>query len=147
MENNSDFELVPEDLTYFKDEKTGGIKAGGYSINSTLLSSNTSPIIKGGKKRTLDTTNISNLENKVSDKFNNMVIPAGLLYLHQSLPHTSYGPIEVCEMDDVIPEDLYSRLVALSEVKEKEKQKKLTRNKRNKVAVKKGRKTKKQSIH
>jgi len=132
---NDNEPLVSNDLTYYKDGG-GVIKAGGYSINSELLKNNQSPMTKGGNKKH------KNDENRVSDKFNSMVIPAGLLFINKSLPpnnnESDYGQIEMCEMNNVVPDDLYSRLVTLAEIKEK--QKKLSRNKKTKMN--KGKKTK-----
>jgi hypothetical protein len=137
----NDIELTPDDLIYYTD-KYGKINAGGYPVNSKFLNEHKPIMLKGGKKH--DTTKInlktSEGENKESDKFDNMVIPAGLLYLHKSLntPYSDYGTIEVCEMDDVIPDDLFSRLVTLAEIHQK--QKKLSRSK--KLKPKKNKNTK-----
>ena len=135
---DNDTQLTPEDLIYYTD-KSGEIKAGGYSINSKLLANNKPIMLIGGKQNTSVNLNLDSSqaeqENISSHKLDNMVIPAGLLYIQQSLNKThtpEYGAIEVCEMDDVVPEDLYSRLMKLAEVKE-QKQKKLSRNKKHKV--------------
>ena len=123
--------LGPDDLTYYKDG-AGLIKAGGYLINSELLKNNQSPMTKGGKKQKPSAID----DNRVSEKFNSMVIPAGLLFMHtQDNNESDYGHIEMCEMNDTVPEDLYSRLVMLAEIKEK--QKKLSRNKKTKIIKRK----------
>lgn len=129
-------ELGPEDLTYFVD-KTNEIKAGGFSIKSSLLGGKKPLLVKGGKKHSIN-INQDEDKNTVSDQFNNMVIPAGLLYLHQSLNSANtntddYGTIQVCQMESSVPDDLYTRLVDLAELKEKEKEKKLSRNKKLKI--------------
>ena len=144
-----------DDLVYYT--KNGQIQAGGYSINSTLLKNNIPAVntyTGGGKKHKPTKINMSDNENesKVSDKFNNMVIPAGLLYLDQTINNNNnnnnnnsdnaYGPIEICEMDDVVSDDLYSKLVDLAEIKEKEHQKKSTRGKKYTKKTTKGKKTK-----
>ena len=138
------YELTPDDLIYHTS-KNGEIKAGGFSINSTLLKQKIPVVKTGGKKQKPNINiNITDSDNKVSDKFDNMVIPAGLLYLHQSMNNTADNnagtdyAYEVCEMNDVVPEDLYNRLVNLAEIKteKSEKSKKLTRNKKNKLKKK-----------
>ena len=136
------------DLVYYT--KNGIIQAGGYSINSTLLKNNIPAVNTysggGGKKHKSTKINLTtDDDSKVSDKFNNMVIPAGLLYLDQTINNNSaneYGPIEICEMDDVVSDDLYSKLVDLAEIKEKEHQKKSTRGKKYNKKTTKGKKTK-----
>ena len=129
-----------DDLVYYT--KNGVIQAGGYSINSTLMKNNLPAVntyTTGGKKHKSTKINMYENESKVSDKFNNMVIPAGLLYLDQTINNNKeeYGPIEICEMDDVVSDDLYSKLVNLAEIKEKEHKKKSTRGKKNKTSTKK----------
>ena len=132
MDDNSiDYELTPDDLIYHTS-KNGEIKAGGYSINSTLLKKKM-PVVKGGKKNVNVNMNSADSDNKVSERFDNMVIPAGLLYLNHTIDNKSGdNKIEVCEMNDVVPEDLYSKLMNLAEIKETKetKSKKLTRNKK-----------------
>jgi hypothetical protein len=132
------------DLVYYT--KNGIIQAGGYSINSTLLKNNIPAVntYTGGKKQKSTKINMSTDTEKVSDKFNNMVIPAGLLYLDRTINNSAnaYGPIEICEMGDVVSDDLYSKLVDLAEIKEKEHQKKSTRGKKYNKKTTKGKKTK-----
>jgi hypothetical protein len=136
------YELTPEDLTFYTD-KTNEIKAGGFSINSSLLKNHIEQVSTGGNKnknKQKSKINLDNTETKVSEKFDNMIIPAGLLFLQQNTNHgnmSDYGAIEVCEMNDTIPEDLYSKLLSLAEIKEINK--KMTRNKKHKI--KKNKKT------
>ena len=56
------YELTPEDLIFYTD-KTGGIKAGGFSVNSSLLKSQLQPATIGGNKsKTKSTINLDNNE-------------------------------------------------------------------------------------
>ena len=117
--DNNESELTPDDLIYYTD-KSGEIKAGGYSINSKFLKENKPVMVNGGGKKEKNINlSVSNVDGKPSDKLNNMVVPAGLVYLQQSLrtPYSDYGQIEVCEMKDAVPDDLYSRLLNLVEIK------------------------------
>jgi hypothetical protein len=134
-------ELTPEDLTFYTD-KTSEIKAGGFSVNSSLLTNKIQQASIGGSKRK-SKINLDNNELKVSEKFDNMIVPAGLLYLHQNTNNgyldSNYGTIDVCEMSHSIPDDLYSKLLSLAEIKKTNK--KQTRNKKNKLQNKKAKKT------
>ena len=126
--------LGGDDLVYYTT-KNGEIKAGGYSVNSTMLQKKKPVNVNvnvGGKKK-----NNSINEINVSDKFNTMVVPAGLLYLDENLNTNTndHEPIEVCEMNDIVPDDLYSKLMNLAEIKEK--QKKTTRARKHKIKKRK----------
>ena len=83
--------LKSDDLV-FNTDKNGNITAGGFSVDSCLLKSGVSPIttINNGTKK----------GGSVSSIFNNLAVPAGLLYMQQSLgtTYTSlflYGTITV----------------------------------------------------
>ena len=69
--------LKSDDLV-FNTDKNGVITAGGFSVNSCLLKSGVSPIttINNGSKKG---------GGSVSAIFNNLAVPAGLLYMQQSL--------------------------------------------------------------
>ena len=69
-----------EDLIFYKDPNTDTIMSGGYSIQSILLKENFSPM------QTLNIPNDQNggnNDNKVSNIFDNLAIPAGLFYSPQ----------------------------------------------------------------
>ena len=65
----------------------------------------------------------------VSDIFNNLAVPAGLLYMQQSI--SSSFPSNNKE-DEVITDTLYDRLLGLATGDDKSEKKRQTRRKKNK---------------
>ena len=137
MENSLNQET---DMIY--NTEGGNTTAGGYSIESLLLnqgmpalySSNSNTNSGGGK------------EEKVSDRFKHLAVPAGLFYMHESVNKTmNEGNVikdsnVINDMNDssVINDDLYEKLLKLAEhnVKEtphKTKQPKQTKKRANKI--------------
>jgi hypothetical protein len=112
--------LKSDDLV-FNTDKNGDITAGGFSVNSCLLKSGVSPI-----------TTINNGSQKggsVSTIFNNLAVPAGLLYMQQSLA-TAYSPENG---DETISDTLYDKLLNLASDKPEIKKKKKSRRNRKKA--------------
>lgn len=125
-------ELTPSDLTFYK--KDGLIQAGGFTINSCLMNNHLPLISKGGAKKN---KNVNIVEHdKVSESYDQLAVPAGLLYIHESImPSTSKTPqIEMCEMSKTIPDDLFDRLVELAEIRNAHR--KFTRSKKSKIGSK-----------
>jgi hypothetical protein len=78
------------DLDMIYNMNDGKIMAGGYSVNSMLLNNKQSALYQEGGKGT----------NKVSDRFKNLAVPAGLLYIND----TSYKNNII--NDDIINDDI-----------------------------------------
>jgi len=111
--------LKSDDLV-FNTDKNGNITAGGFSVDSCLLKSGVSPI-----------TTINNGSQKggsVSEIFKNLAVPAGLLYMQQSLA-TSYSS---GDGDEIISDTLYDKLLNLATDKPKVQKKKKSRRNRKK---------------
>jgi hypothetical protein len=96
-----------DDLVYTNDTKNN-VYAGGFSINSILLKSGVSPIMTlnqpmygGGDKEA---------SVKVSDLFNNLVVPNWALSYNNRI---GGRPYKKEEDDDVIDDDLHDNLVEL----------------------------------
>ena len=90
----------------FMKEKNGQLLVGGYKINSKLFDNQmafkTMNNMSGGSKQ-----NSNNDDGKVSSLFNNLAVPAGLLYFTDNIladPITSIS-------DGVIDDLLYDRLL------------------------------------
>ena len=124
-------ELTPSDLTFYK--KDGIIQAGGFTINSCLMNNQMPLIAKGGAKKNKN-INLAQ-HDKVSESYDQLAVPAGLLYIHQSIMpnanEVAVPQIEMCEMSKTIPDDLFDRLVELAEVKNAHR--KFTRSKKSKL--------------
>jgi hypothetical protein len=112
--------LKSDDLV-FNTDKNGDITAGGFSVDSCLLKSGVSPI-----------TTINNGSQKggsVSEIFKDLAVPAGLLYMQQSLA-TAYSS---GNGDEIISDSLYDKLLNLATDKPKVQKKKKSRRNRKKT--------------
>jgi hypothetical protein len=75
-----------EDLIFYKDPDSGNIMSGGYSIQSILLKDNMSPMttlnLQHGQYGQYGGVN-GDVNDKVSNIFDNLAVPAGLFYTPQ----------------------------------------------------------------
>ena len=120
------------ELVFNKDTNLG-IYSGGFSVNSIMLKGGMSPIM------TMNTQQIGGNFNKVSDLFNDLVVPNWALSYNNRIVGGKYKEVEHddsdSEDDDVLDDDLHEKLLELVKehnIKAKENKKKITRrNKKN----------------
>jgi hypothetical protein len=106
----------PADIV-FNTNENGDVTAGGFSVNSCLLKSGLSPIT---------TMNGSSQKGgSVSEIFKNLAVPAGLLYMQQSL--ASSFPSD--NNNETVSDALYDKLLNLATDKPKLQKKKKSRRK------------------
>jgi hypothetical protein len=115
--------IGPDELIYNND---GGIHSGGFSVNSIMLKNGLSPIM------TMNNMNVNDMQiggNKVSDLFNNLVIPNWSLsynykngVVYEGGSHSVYNEDDPDHDDDdeILEEDLHEKLLNLVKVNEKE---------------------------
>ena len=117
----------------FNNDIKEGIHSGGFDVKSIMMKAGMSPIM------TVNTEQFGGGE-KVSDLFNNLVIPNWTLSYNNRITGGKYKEVEhddSDEEDDVIHDDLHEKLLEL--VKEhnteiKKTKKKTTRRMKNKKA-------------
>jgi hypothetical protein len=97
-----------DDLVYTNDTKNN-VYAGGFSINSILLKSGVSPIMTMNQPMYGGATD-KEASVKVSDLFNNLVVPNWALSYNNRI---GGRPYKEEEEDDVIDDDLHDNLVEL----------------------------------
>ena len=103
-----------EDLIFYKENNQ--IMSGGYSIDSILLKEGIAPmttlnnLLSGGNKE------------QVSNLFENLAVPAGLLYIHQKPKFNEHNYDEPCD-HCVLSDDIHDQLFALIELNKPKKQK------------------------
>ena len=121
--------LESSDLV-FNTNDNGDVTAGGFLVNSCLLKSGLSPIatMNGGNHK----------GGGVSQIFNNLAVPAGLLYMQQSLATASPSG----SGDETISDDLYDKLLNLAMDKPEPQRKKKSRRNRKKTSQKNTRRRK-----
>lgn len=116
----------------FNNDINGGIHSGGFNVNSIMMKAGMSPII------TVNTGEPQTAGAKVSDLFNNLVIPNWALSynIHNGGKYKEVEHDNTVDDDDFIDDDLHDKLLDL--VKEpntkiqQTPKKKLTRKTKNK---------------
>lgn len=99
--------IGPNELVFTNDVKEG-IHSGGFSVKSIMMKSGMSPIM------TLNTQQMGG--DKVSDIFNDLVIPNWTLSYNNRIVGGKYKEVEhddSDEDDDTIDEDLHDKLLDL----------------------------------
>ena len=115
--------LSPADLVIAKNSE-GIATALGYPINSLLLQQN-KPLFGGGKKKIHRKGNDRERDEEEEYDYDNLAIPAGLVCTTETICRQPEMMEVNAESDeDVIPEGLYEKLLALAETTQP---KKLTR--------------------
>lgn len=125
------------ELVFNKDIQ-GDIYSGGFDVKSIMMKAGMSPIM------TVNTEQIGGGE-KVSDLFNNLVIPNWTLSYNNRLVGGKYKEVEHNDSDsedDIIDDDLHEKLLELVKEHNNEikKKKKFTRRSKNKKGGTKRRK-------
>jgi len=104
--------IGPDELVFNNDQK-GGIHSGGFSVNSIMMKAHMSPIM------TLNSPNsiIGGGSNKVSDLFNDLVVPNWALSYNNRISGGKYKEVDHDNSsesdDDVIHDDLHEKLLDL----------------------------------
>lgn len=108
----SELDYIGADELVFNNDIDKGIHSGGFSVNSIMMKSNMSPIM------TLNSPNsiTGGGSNKVSDLFNDLVVPNWTLsynnrYIGGKYKEVSHDDSE--SDDDVIHDDLHEKLLEL----------------------------------
>ena len=127
------------EFIFYKNPE-GHIQSGGFSVESFMMKQGISPIL---------TLNNDNLQTggaeKVSDLFNNLVVPNWLVYYptkhiggaHNNLNNLNNNDSE--SDDEIIGGELHDKLLDLVTFKDtKKKNKKITRRFKNKIVKNKG---------
>lgn len=120
----------------FNNDTYSGIHSGGFSVNSIMLKAGMSPIM------TINSEQLGGTNEKVSDLFNNLVIPNWALSYNNRLTGGKYKDIEKKindSDDDVIEDDLHEKLLDLvkqheNKVQKTKSNKKVTKRIKNKNA-------------
>ena len=135
----SELDYIGADELVFNNDIDNGIHSGGFSVNSIMMKAGMSPIM------TLNNNDSMIGGNKVSDLFNNLVVPNWALTYNNRIIGGKYKEIEhnddsESDDDEVISDDLHDKLLDLVKqhnIKSKENKKKNTR-KNKKILSKKG---------
>jgi hypothetical protein len=122
----SELDYIGADELVFNNDTNLGIHSGGFSVNSIMMKAGMSPIM------TLNTSHSMSGGNKVSDLFNDLVIPNWTLSYNNRIVGGKYREPEDndSDSDDIIDDDLHDKLLELVKEhnnKTKENKKKMTK--------------------
>lgn len=108
----SELNYIGADELVFNNDIDKGIHSGGFSVNSIMMKSNMSPIITLNSPDSI----ISGGSNKVSDLFNDLVVPNWALSYNNRIMGGKYKNVDHDDSesdDDVIHDDLHEKLLEL----------------------------------
>lgn len=132
----SDLDYIGAGELVFNNDIEGGIHSGGFSVNSIMLKNGMSPIM------TINTEQTGGKLDKVSDLFNDLVVPNWALSYNNRIVGGKSKEVEYNDTDsddDVIDDDLHEKLLGLvkqhNTIQSKSIKKKTTR--KNKKSSKK----------
>jgi hypothetical protein len=135
----NELHYIGADELVFNNDIKGGIHSGGFNVKSIMMKAGMSPIM------TVNTEQIGGGE-KVSDLFNDLVIPNWTLSYNNRIVGGKYKEVEhddSDEEDDVVDDDLHEKLLELVKehnIEAQKLKKKTTRRMKNKKAGTKRRK-------
>ena len=135
----SELDYIGADELVFNNDIKEGIHSGGFNVKSIMMKAGMSPIM------TVNTEQIGG-GNKVSDLFDNLVIPNWTLSYNNRIGGGKYKEVEhndSDEDDEIIDDDLHDKLLELVKehnVEMKKPKKKFTRRPKNKKGGTKKRK-------
>jgi hypothetical protein len=141
----SELDYIGADELVFNNDVEKGIHSGGFSVKSIMMKAGMSPIM------TVNTEQIGGNNDKVSDLFDNLVIPNWTLSYNNRIIGGKYKEVEhnldlnhknktynkeqIEDDDDVVDDDLHEKLLDLVKQhnnKIDKPNKKITRKMRNK---------------
>jgi hypothetical protein len=128
----SDIDYIGADELVFNTNKELGIFSGGFSVDSVMLKAGLSPIM------TMNNSFQTGGNEKVSDLFQNLVIPNWALSYNNKIIGGAYKDDSDVDSDSDIDDDLHDKLIGL--VKEHE-------SKMAKEGGKKKKKTRKHNVN
>ena len=134
----SELDYIGADELVFNNDQEGGIHSGGFSVNSIMMKAGMSPIM------TVNTEQIGGNFNKVSDLFNDLVVPNWALSYNNRIVGGKYKEVKHDDSDsddDVIHDDLHEKLLDLVKehnIQAKAPKKKMTRRIKKNLSKKGG---------
>lgn len=108
----SELDYIGANELVFNNDIEKGIHSGGFSVNSIMMKSNMSPIMTLNSPDSI----VGGGSNKVSDLFNDLVVPNWALSYNNRIVGGKYKEVEHDDSesdDDVIHDDLHEKLLQL----------------------------------
>jgi hypothetical protein len=109
--------LLQNDLIFYKNTE-GVIMSGGYNVESHMLQNGISPM------RTLNLSQQGGKDDKMSNNFSNMAVPAGLYYITQQNPNKrNKEQMNYSKEHKELPDSIFDSLYEMIEYHDKKKRK------------------------
>jgi len=115
--------FLNNDLIFYKDSD-GKIISGGYSVESRMLEEGISPMRTLNLEQDGGREKKGKKEDKVSNGFENLAIPAGLYYITQPQSKTKYKEQNSYNKEHTpLSDDIFDKLYEMIEYNDKKKRK------------------------
>lgn len=134
----SELDYIGANELVFNNDTNLGIHSGGFSVKSIMLKNGMSPIM------TINTDQTGGRNDKVSDLFNDLVVPNWALSYNTRIAGGKYKEVEHDESDsedDIIDDELHEKLLELVKehnIQAKTNKKKTTRKNTKNLSKKRG---------
>jgi hypothetical protein len=106
----SELDYIGSNELVFNNNTADGIHSGGFSVNSIMMKSGMSPIM------TINNEQFGGKSNKVSDLFNDLVVPNWTLSYNNRIIGGNHKDVEHgedSEDEDVVDDELHDKLLEL----------------------------------
>jgi hypothetical protein len=115
--------FLNNDLIFYKDSD-GKIMSGGYSVESRMLEEGISPMRTLNLEQDGGREKKGKKEEKVSNGFENLAVPAGLYYITQPQSKTKYKEQNSYNKEHTpLSDDIFDKLYEMIEYNDKKKRK------------------------
>ena len=115
--------FLNNDLIFYKDSD-GKIMSGGYSVESRMLEEGISPMRTLNLEQDGGREKKGKKEDKVSNGFENLAVPAGLYYITQPQSKTKYKEQDSYNKEHTpLSDDIFDKLYEMIEYNDKKKRK------------------------
>ena len=115
--------FLNNDLIFYKDSD-GKIMSGGYSVESRMLEEGISPMRTLNLEQDGGREKKGKKEEKVSNGFENLAVPAGLYYITQPQSKTKYKEQNSYNKEhSPLSDDIFDKLYEMIEYNDKKKRK------------------------
>jgi hypothetical protein len=108
--------LLKNDLIFYKNAD-GNITSGGYNVESHMLQKGISPM------QTLNLSQYGGKDDKVSNNFENLAVPAGIYYITQQNNKKNKEQMVYKKEHVALPDDIFDKLYTMIEYDDKKKRK------------------------
>lgn len=116
-----------ENFVFYNDKNSGKISSCGYELNNLLLENKMSPMFSSMNNDIDISKRLAQSHGSFSNIFDDLAIPAGLLYIQETYKPNQYKK-EPLEESITINDDLLNKLLNIKEFKKESRTRRRNRN-------------------